>query len=250
MRGAVAHWSRYADRRTIAFATSKAHAAELHAAMSWYAPGLVISEDTPRAERQSARSRLASGELRFLVSIDALGIGFDCPPVEIGLGCRPTMSRGVYRQQVGRIMRTAEGKREAIWLDFAGNVGRHGLPTAPDITTLDGRVVPIPKRGRLVGLANCPACLRVYESTVTACPDCGAAPRRVARVIRTVAGTLDEVVGIEATGAQTWAERASPEARLAWCRKKLAAGWSPKQVSAVHKRMFGVWPDRSVFRAA
>lgn len=248
LKGAVKHWSRYADRRTIAFATSKAHAADLHEAMSWYARGEVISEDTPREQRRSARARLASGEITFLVSIDALGIGFDCPPVEVGLMCRPTMSRGVYRQQAGRIMRPAEGKREAILLDFAGNVGRHGLPTTPDLTTLDGKVIPVPKRGRLVGLVNCPKCLCVFETA--ACPECGAPRPHAKRIVRTVEGTLGEVVGIEATGAQEWAHRADEQTRAAWCRKKLRAGWPPKRIAAAHKRMFGCWPSREVWSAA
>ena len=249
LRSAVDLWgARYGGKRTIAFATSKAHAYDLWDAMRWYGPGMVVSEDTPKADRASARQRLSEGSLRFLVSIDALGIGFDCPPVEVGLMCRPTLSRGVYRQQAGRIMRTAPGKAGAVLLDMAGNVARHGLPTSPDITDLDGKVIPIPKRGRLVGLVNCPQCLCVYAEEE--CPECHTPRPHQKRVLRTVSGTLDEVIGIEATGAQEWAQRATPEARESWCRKKLRAGWSPKQIAAVHKRMFGCWPDRSVWEGA
>ena len=249
LRSAVAEWAkRAAGKRTIAFATSKAHAAELGEALSWYVPTLVISEDTPREARREARARLASGDLMALVSIDTLGIGFDCPPVECGLMCRPTLSRGVYRQQAGRIMRTAPGKSQALLLDMAGNVGRHGLPTSPDIVDLNGQVVPIPKRGRLIGLVNCPKCLCVYETAE--CPECHTPRPHAKRVVRTVAGTMDEVIGIEETGAMTFARTASPEQRVAWCRKKLRNGWSTKQIAAVHKRMFGCWPDRSVFNAA
>ncbi len=248
LRDAVDRWARWSTKRTIAFATSKAHANDLLEAMRWFARGEVICEDTPRSVRQTARARLAAGEITFLVSIDALGIGFDCPPVEVGLMCRPTLSRGVFRQQAGRIMRTADGKREAILLDMAGNVGRHGLPIAPDITSLDGKVIPIPKRGRLVGLHNCTKCLCIFDTET--CPECGAPKPHAKRIVRTVAGTLDEVVGIEATGAQTWAQRATPEVRESWCRKKLRAGWSPKQIAAVHKRMFGCWPNWEALNAA
>jgi len=244
LKTAVAEWARLATGRpTIAFASSKAHAADLAEAMRWYGPTDVISEDTPKDARRSARARLASGELLALVSIDALGVGFDCPPVSCGLMCRPTLSRGVFRQQAGRIMRTAPGKTDALLLDMAGNVGRHGLPIAPDLTDLNGRIVPIPKRGVLVGLLNCPRCLCVYPSDSEACPECHAGKPHVKRVVRTVAGTLDEVVGIEATGAQDWAERATPEARAAWVRKKLQAGWSRARISAAYRSMFHSWPD-------
>jgi hypothetical protein len=203
----------------------------------------VISEDTPREERREARARLASGDLLFLVSIDALGVGFDCPPVSCGLMCRPTLSRGVFRQQAGRIMRTFPGKADALLLDMAGNVGRHGLPISPDLTDLSGRIVPIPKRGVLVGLCNGPKCLCVYPSDAVECPECHAAKPRVKRVTRTIAGTLDEVVGIEETGAQSWAERAPQSARDAWGRKKLAEGWSRARISAAYRSMFHTWPD-------
>lgn len=251
LRSSVAEWARLAPGRpTIAFASSKAHAQDLYDAMRWYGRGMVISEDTPKAERRSARERIVSGDLLFLVSIDALGIGFDCPPVSCGLMCRPTLSRGVFRQQAGRIMRAFPGKTDALLLDMAGNVGRHGLPMSPDITDLHGKVVPIPKRGVLVGLMNCPKCLCVYPSDSEECPECHAPKPHAKRVVRTVAGTLDEVVGIEATGAQEFAMRATADQRISWCRKKIAAGWPPKRIAAVHKAMFGSWPDRSVFRGA
>lgn len=244
LRKSVEQWARIAaGKRTIAFASSKAHANELAEALAWYGPTLVISEDTPRADRRAARERLSAGDLMALVSIDALGVGFDCPPVEVGLMCRPTMSRGVFRQQGGRIMRTAPGKKEAILIDCAGNVGRHGLPMTPDLTSLDGKVVPIPKRGRLVGLQNCPRCLAVFE-TGSVCPECGSAPARTKRVVRTVAGTLEEVIGIEETGAQGFARTATPAQREAWCRKKLALGWSRPRIAAAHKGIFGCWPGK------
>lgn len=244
LRSAVAEWAkRAAGKRTIAFATSKAHAADLADALRWYGPTLVVSEDTPRSERHTARERLASGDLMALVSIDALGIGFDCPPAEVALMCRPTLSRGVYRQQAGRIMRTAPGKTAALLLDMAGNVGRHGLPTTPDLTDLNGKVIPIPKRGRLVGLVNCPRCLCVYETSE--CPECHAPRPHQKRIVRTVAGTLDEVVGIEETGAQTFARTATPEMRKAWVRKKLNEGWPWPRVAVVYRKMFG-----EVLRAA
>ncbi len=140
-------------------------------------------------------------------------------------------------------MRTYPGKSSALLLDMAGNVGRHGLPMSPDITALGGRVVPIPKRGVLVGLLNCPKCLCVYPSDSEACPECHAGKPHVPRVVRTVAGTLDEVIGVEATGAQTWAERATPEARMAWVRKKLSCGWSRARISAAYRSMFRSYPD-------
>lgn len=245
LKSAISEWAKRAiNRKTIAFCCSKAHANDTADAMRWYGPVEVIGEDTPREARRTARDRLTSGDLIALVSIDCLGVGFDCPAADLGLMLRPTMSRGVCRQQAGRIMRTFPGKADAILLDMAGNVGRHGLPMSADVTSLDGRIVPIPKRGSLVGLLNCRRCLCVYPSDSAACPECGAEKPAVKRSIRTVEGTLGEVVGIEATGAQEWALKAKPEARKAWVQKKLLAGWSRPRIAAAHKSMFGCWPER------
>lgn len=244
LKSSIAEWAKRATgRKTIAFCCTKAHAYDVADAMRWYGPVEVICEGTPKDARRTARDRLTAGDLIALVSVDCLGVGFDCPAADLGLMLRPTMSRGVCRQQAGRIMRTYPGKSSALLLDMAGNVGRHGLPMSPDITALGGRVVPIPKRGVLVGLLNCPKCLCVYPSDSEACPECHAGKPHQTRVVRTVAGTLDEVIGVEATGAQTWAERATPEARMAWVRKKLSCGWSRQRISAAYRSMFHSWPD-------
>lgn len=251
LRTAIVEWAKRAQgRKTIAFCCTKAHAYDTAEAMRWYGPVEVICEDTPRDVRHAARSRLASGDLIALVSVDCLGVGFDCPAADLELMLRPTLSRGVFRQQAGRIMRTSPGKADALLLDMAGNVGRHGIPTSPDITDLNGKVIPIPKRGTLVGLLNCAKCLCVFSSDLDVCPECGAPKPYQKRVVRTVAGTLDEVVGIEATGAQEWATRANGDARNGWCRKKLAAGWSRARISAAHRSMFGCWPDWRAINAA
>lgn len=244
LKSAIAEWAKRAEgRKTIAFCCTKAHAYDAAEAMRWYGPVEVICEDTPRDARRTARDRLTAGDLIALVSVDCLGVGFDCPAADLALMLRPTMSRGVCRQQAGRIMRTFPGKSSALLLDMAGNVGRHGLPMSADLTELGGRVVPIPKRGRLIGLLNCPACLCVFPSDSAECTECHAGKPRVARVVRTVAGTLDEVIGVEATGAQTWAERADQRMRDAWVRKKLSCGWSRARISAAYRSMFHTWPD-------
>lgn len=246
LSASVREWRRLANgRRTIVFACSKAHAHDLAAEL-----GIgfeVICEDTPMEQRRTARHRLAAGEILGLVTVDALGIGFDCPAAEVALMCRPTMSRGCYRQQAGRIMRTAPGKSQALLLDCAGNVARHGLPTSPDLTDLEGKVVPIPKRGRIAGLHNCPSCLAVYE-TGDVCPECGTAPPRPKRVVRHERGTLDEVIEIEATSAQDWAARATPETRAAWARKRVAMGWTRARIAAVWRSMFRTWPSSEDWR--
>lgn len=74
-------------------------------------------------------------QFKYLVSIDKLGVGFDAPFVD-GLGLmRPTMSRALAIQQLGRGSRLYEGKENFLVADYAGNIRRHNLldPDAYDV---------------------------------------------------------------------------------------------------------------------
>ena len=53
--------------------------------------------------------------------------GWDMPAVSCCILARPTKKMGLYRQMIGRILRPAEGKTDAIVLDHSGAVFRHGF---------------------------------------------------------------------------------------------------------------------------
>ena len=53
--------------------------------------------------------------------------GWDMPEVSCCILARPTRKMGLYRQMVGRVLRPAPGKTNAIVLDHSGAVFRHGF---------------------------------------------------------------------------------------------------------------------------
>lgn len=62
------------------------------------------------------------------MSCGVLTKGFDVPDVRCGISCKPyRKSLSSHMQEIGRIMRTCEGKDKAIWLDHSGNIERFGL---------------------------------------------------------------------------------------------------------------------------
>jgi DNA repair protein RadD len=65
-------------------------------------------------------------KIRILVNVDVLTTGFDAPCADCIVLLRPTMSAGLYTQMIGRVMRTYPGKENALVLDFAENIERHG----------------------------------------------------------------------------------------------------------------------------
>jgi DNA repair protein RadD len=54
--------------------------------------------------------------------------GWDMPVVGCCILARPTKKMGLFRQMIGRVLRPADDKPDAIVLDHSGAVFRHGLP--------------------------------------------------------------------------------------------------------------------------
>jgi DNA repair protein RadD len=106
---------------------------------------------------------------------------------------RPTQSTGLYLQQVGRALRTADGKDHAVILDHAGNGLRHGLPNQIREWSLDA-----PPRGKrsksadVLPIKQCMSCYAVH-APAPACPECGHVYVTEARKIEQVDGELVEI---------------------------------------------------------
>lgn len=67
------------------------------------------------------------GEYNVLCNSMLLTEGWDCPDVDCIVVLRPTKSRSLYCQMVGRGTRLAEGKTKLLLLDFLWMTGRHDL---------------------------------------------------------------------------------------------------------------------------
>src|SRR5512136_2659531 len=146
-------------RRALVF-TSSVKAAEMTAeifnrhrrGMASWVCGL-----TDREDRRRVLAEFAAGKVQVVCNCGVLTEGFDDPGVEVVIMGRPTKSRSLYSQMVGRSTRplpgvvdgpeTAEARKAAIAasakasclvVDFVGNAGKHKLVTSADI--LGGKV--------------------------------------------------------------------------------------------------------------
>lgn len=84
-------------------------------------PARSVSGRMPRAERERYLREFHEGTLRVLCACDILNEGWDCPDVEVLLMARPTLSKVVYMQQLGRGTRKAPGKECLTVIDFVDN---------------------------------------------------------------------------------------------------------------------------------
>jgi superfamily II DNA or RNA helicase len=83
-------------------------------------PSICIVGESNEEERNSAKKKLASGELRFIFAVDIYNEGVDIPEVNTVLFLRPTESLTVFLQQLGRGLRLSDGKDCLTVLDFIG----------------------------------------------------------------------------------------------------------------------------------
>ena len=174
----VKHYLKIANgKRGVTFATDVETATEI--AVKYREAGVpaeVVSAKTPDNVRNLATSRLESGDLLQLVNVDLFGEGFDLPAIEVVSMARPTMSYSLYVQQFGRALRILEGKSEAIIIDHAGNVVRHGLPDRDMLWSLDGGPPKAERPEDDIPLQYCTECTQPYERFLVACPYCGHHP--------------------------------------------------------------------------
>jgi DNA repair protein RadD len=192
----ISHYRRHCDQQpAIAFCVSVEHAH--HVAEAFQAAGYraaCVHANTPDRERDAALADLAHGDLHVVTNVDLFGEGVDVPVVRAGLLLRPTQSLGLALQQMGRCLRPAPGKENAIILDHAGNCLRHGLPDDPREWTLADK--PRRKKGESadpdVAVRQCPSCFYCHRPRPT-CPKCGFEYGIKGREVDQVEGELAKV---------------------------------------------------------
>ncbi len=170
----IEEWQRLTPgKRTIAFCVDVEHAR--HVADAFRAvgvPAAVVDGSTPIKERHQLYRALGTGELLVLTSCNVISIGFDEPSVEVGLLLRPTQSRALHYQQVGRVLRIspATGKQYGIILDQANNLKRLGFPE--DIQEYRLPTSREPGTVETHPTKQCPTCNRLVWGFVMTCPSC------------------------------------------------------------------------------
>jgi superfamily II DNA/RNA helicase len=147
------------DKRTLVFTVTVKQAEMLSEIFNRHRPGMAdwICGKTPKPERHKIFKNFDTGRTQVLVNVGVATEGYDNPAVEVVVQGRPTKSRCLYAQIIGRSLRPLKGvvdgletaeqrknaikdslKPSALVLDFVGNAGRHKLMTTADI--LGGKV--------------------------------------------------------------------------------------------------------------
>ena len=117
------------DKRTVIFCASVRHAEQIAAMLNEKGiPSLAVFGSMKLSERNEATARFAEKKLLVLCACDLLNEGWDCPETEVLFMARPTMSKVLYTQQLGRGMRQAKGKEYLMVFDFVDNASQYNMP--------------------------------------------------------------------------------------------------------------------------
>jgi superfamily II DNA or RNA helicase len=246
---AVSTWLKLGENRpTFVFAVTCAHAQNL--CDSFKDAGVnaeYVDANTPSHDREMIFRRFQRGETRVIANVGILTTGIDLDVRCIVL-CRPTKSKILYQQIIGRGLRVAPGKTDLKILDHSDTIQNLGFVTDIDIDKLDDgrpnsrakdqeRTKPLPK--------ECPQCHYLKPSGVRKCAACGFETKAPVNV-DVSDGELSEITGVKgsrkAKKAYEWTkeEREIFFGELKWvCHNRgYKEGWAANK----YRDRFGVWP--------
>lgn len=230
---AVQHYRKLcAGKRAVAFAVNIEHSR--HIVDQFRANGVPaehVDGTMDSASRDAAIQRFIAGETLILSNCELFGEGFDVPAIEAAILLRPTKSLSLHLQQVGRALRPAPGKTEAIILDHAGNSLIHGLPDDDREWSLEDRAKRRAGEKSTIAIKSCPSCFHIHRPAPT-CPQCGHAYVAAVREIETRDGELQEV-DQEAIRRQKKAEVSNARSREALEAIARQRGYKPGWVDNI-----------------
>lgn len=96
-------------------------------------PAAGLDGTTPIDKRRRILGDLHTGEIQVVANASVLTEGFDEPSIACIVISRPTKSRSLYQQMVGRGMRPYPGKEDCLIIDIVGATTRHDLLTVPEL---------------------------------------------------------------------------------------------------------------------
>jgi len=116
-------------KKTVVFCASVRHATEISEMFKQHG---IKSEAVSGSLKSSERSRILdqyeNGDVQVLCACDLLNEGWDSPKTEVLFMARPTLSKTLYVQQLGRGMRNCDGKECLMVFDFIDNASMFNMP--------------------------------------------------------------------------------------------------------------------------
>jgi superfamily II DNA or RNA helicase/HKD family nuclease/SOS-response transcriptional repressor LexA len=120
-RHAIREWRSRAQKRTLAFCVSIRHAEYMTSQFQKAGISSAAVYAGSALGRAQALEQLRDGQLSVVFSVDLFNEGVDLPGIDTVMMLRPTESKILFLQQLGRGLRLSEEKTHLVILDFIGN---------------------------------------------------------------------------------------------------------------------------------
>ncbi len=233
-------------RKTVVFCAGVEHGADLAKKFNEAGYNFVsISYKDDDQFKQDAIKEFSKPEssIHGLIATDILTKGFDVSDVMIGVSARPfSKSLSSHIQQMGRVMRSHEGKEFALWLDHSGNylrfrddweeVFENGVKELDDGKE-KAKKEPTEKEKEA---AKCPKCSHLWPGAADTCPACGHVRMR-RNEVTSVPGAMEELTG--ASQARELKRKWLSELKFICAERGYSTGWTANKF----KEKFGSWPN-------
>lgn len=253
----VKTWQKkWGKANTLCFGVDKAHAKSIQE--RFLAAGISCGyqdAETTEDERRANKRKFHSGEYRVVSNIQTLTTGVDWN-VHCLILARPTKSEMLYVQIIGRALRTAAGKAEALILDHSDTTMRLGFVTEIHHDSLDDGTpqakAKLKAEEKSAGALpkECKSCGVLKPPRVRICPNCGQQPKVETDVIERD-GELVEVSGgkRQRSKSRKASDYSAPERQAFFAELKAYASlkeYKPGWAAFKFKEKFGGWPPDSM----
>ena len=119
----------------------------------------VVTSKTKASERDRIANAFINGRYKAICNVNVYTEGFNAKRVDCIVLLRPTLSKGMYKQMVGRGLRLHPSKTDCLVLDYAGCISEHG-----PIDCIEGGETR---------LKVCDNCGDTFSWATRKCPNCG-----------------------------------------------------------------------------
>lgn len=201
---------------------------------------VAVSAKTPADERALALRGFRDGTIRMLSNVFVFTEGTDLPAASVCILARGCGTAGTFLQMVGRVLRPAPGKRNALLLDLPGVTHVHGVPEDERHWRLSGKACVLAgQRCRVCGTA-----IEEYP-----CPSCGiGAPDAEENSTTGTEITNDPLAKYARKIAEGPQQRR--ETAIRWIRAALLKGHKPASVRFKWKAVYQEDMPRDLYAAA
>jgi superfamily II DNA or RNA helicase len=129
-----------ADRKALVFAVDLKHVEQLQQAFQEAGIAAAsVTGDMKLPDRRRVLEAFGQGDLRVLIGCEVLTEGYDEKSIGCVIMARPTMSKALYQQSIGRGLRlhAEAGKKDCLVLDIRDRCTRQRLVTASHLFAAD-----------------------------------------------------------------------------------------------------------------